>query len=192
MRCACGCGSETGVYKYTDKRSGIKGQPKKYLAGHQQKVKFKQPTPELCQCGCGQYTTVYHGIIRRFITGHNGRMADPPDVRFWNKVDKSAGEGSCWNWIAYKKRDGYGWFGVHRKELILAHRYSWVLSHGAIPAGMNVLHKCDNPACVNPNHLWLGTLADNNKDMCRKGRYVGFKSLICRSRRWPSDQHKSL
>ncbi len=63
--------------------------------------------------------------------------------------------------------------GGGRHKLILTHRASWIINVGPIPEGMNVLHNCpggDNPSCVNPAHLWLGTIADNNHDMMNKGR----------------------
>ena len=86
--------------------------------------------------------------------------------KFWKKVDKS---GDCWLWMAGKLEKGYGqfWFDgrTHR-----AHRMAWLLTNGEIPEGMCVLHKCDNPPCVNPSHLWLGTNQDNMDDMNNKGR----------------------
>lgn len=90
-----------------------------------------------------------------------------PEERFWLKVDKS---GECWLWIAGKKgRDGYGscWFGGKPSR---AHRVSWELTNGPVPDGMVVCHRCDNPPCVNPDHLFLGTLKDNAQDRNRKGR----------------------
>lgn len=92
---------------------------------------------------------------------------------FWAKVAK--GEG-CWLWTASSRPKGYGAFAWTNDEGHMiqtsAHRFSWELAHGPIPKGMCVLHRCDTPACVNPDHLWLGTLNDNNQDMCRKGRHV--------------------
>ena len=78
----------------------------------------------------------------------------------------------CWEWQRAKQGRGKGknhgvWMGT------TAHRRSWELLRGPIPEGMCVLHKCDNPPCVNPNHLWIGTLADNNADMRAKGRARG-------------------
>jgi hypothetical protein len=85
---------------------------------------------------------------------------------FWNKVNKTSG---CWLWTAGKHEKGYGTFWVSKK-CWKAHRYAWHLKHGKIPSGLCVLHKCDNPPCVNPDHLFLGTVLENNIDMFKKGR----------------------
>lgn len=87
--------------------------------------------------------------------------------RFWNKVEKT---NTCWNWQGGKDRDGYGHIRVEGK-LWQTHRFSSLLDDKD-PAGYVVLHSCDNPSCVNPQHLKLGTQADNVKDMIIKGRYV--------------------
>lgn len=92
--------------------------------------------------------------------------------RFWNKVDKTAG---CWIWTGSTN----GWGGMINRGPaakggnFLAHRVSWVIHNGPIPKGMMVLHNCpggDNPRCVNPDHLWLGTQRDNVIDLMAKGR----------------------
>lgn len=96
----------------------------------------------------------------------------PPDiteadiVRFWNKVSRTDG---CWEWTAYKTQGGYGQFSF-RDKMIICPRFVWIITHGDIPPGIWVLHKCDNPACVRPGHLFLGTCLDNNRDRANKGR----------------------
>jgi len=97
------------------------------------------------------------------------RAKTDPAARFWPKVQKSDG---CWLWLAGVNRQGYGkfTFSDDKKHTIGAHRMSYILAHGEIPAGKDVLHRCDNPPCVNPDHLWLGTIADNMKDKVAKGR----------------------
>jgi hypothetical protein len=90
----------------------------------------------------------------------------PPERRFWPKVEKTSG---CWIWKASRDKYGYGQF-TFRGECESAHRVAWILCNGPIPEGLGVLHKCDNPPCVNPDHLWVGTQRDNNRDMYLKGR----------------------
>lgn len=89
--------------------------------------------------------------------------------RFWSHVAKSDG---CWLWTAARGPRGYGIVGIVGSTTRLAHRVSWALTHGPIPAGLHVLHRCDNPPCCNPDHLFLGTHAENMQDMAAKGRAV--------------------
>jgi len=92
----------------------------------------------------------------------------PISVRFWPKVEKTP---TCWNWTAFKDKNGYGQIGSgDRSKHEYSHRVSYVLAYGEIPKGMHVLHKCDNPSCVRPDHLFLGTHVDNMQDMTKKGR----------------------
>lgn len=94
-------------------------------------------------------------------------------ARFWAKVQvRSADE--CWDWIAAKNSSGYGSLGVEKKTYA-AHRISYQLANGDIPDGLQVLHRCDRPCCVNPDHLWLGTQADNMEDMTKKQRHGSAK-----------------
>ena len=90
------------------------------------------------------------------------------ESRFFDKVEKSSG---CWLWVGAKQKDGYGMFTPSgRGSSVSAHRYSYALKYGEIPAGKNILHRCDTPSCVNPDHLFLGTRSDNMQDMQEKGR----------------------
>ena len=139
----------------------------------------------LCQCGCGHATMIatQNNIKSRwikgqplpFVRGHHMRKVLNPrgtmEERFWAKVHKTE---NCWLWTGGHSEDGYGIFSINADTLQGAHRVSWILTHGPIPDGLWVLHNCpggDNPACVNPGHLWLGTATDNNQDMSRKGRH---------------------
>lgn len=80
-------------------------------------------------------------------------------------------EGGCWLWTRYRTPHGYGRV-AYKSKAELAHRVSWFLANGPIPDGMGVLHSCDNPPCVNPAHLFLGTSLDNNADCRSKGRHA--------------------
>ena len=99
----------------------------------------------------------------------------PVPDRFWSNVDQVT-EDECWEWIGYRNKGGYGVFNLEHRHhgetgvRVLAPRMAWQLTNGPIPQGKYVLHKCDNPPCVNPKHLWIGSIADNQRDMAEKGR----------------------
>lgn len=97
---------------------------------------------------------------------------------FWSKVEGRAGP-ECWEWTATRLPTGYGCYQFPRGAEIPgggsrtrpAHRRAWELAHGEIPPGMRVCHRCDNPPCCNPAHLFLGTAKDNTRDMLAKARH---------------------
>ncbi len=93
------------------------------------------------------------------------QIAEKARERFWSHVRKTK---KCWLWTHRSDKDGYGKFFHTRRYG--AHRYSFLLTYGFLPKGLHVLHKCDNPPCVRPSHLFLGTQQDNSDDMVAKGR----------------------
>lgn len=95
------------------------------------------------------------------------RPTIPAPDRFWAKVRESDG---CWEWTAHRKPNGYGCFGIDRRTTEYAHRMAYQLSVGPIPAGFEICHHCDNPGCVRPDHLFLGTRTDNMRDAKDKNR----------------------
>lgn len=153
------------------------------------------PNPSgLCQCGCGQPAPIASrsdsrkgwvmGQPVRFIAGHYAHVIHGDAVvRFWQLVDKR-GPNECWEWQGVKDKGGYGKFqyGVMSRS----HRVSYLLAYGALPDGMCVCHACDNPACCNPVHLWLGTNTDNIHDSVRKGRR-GFGQTLPQAKLTESD-----
>lgn len=103
--------------------------------------------------------------------------------RFWTRVSKSDDFDSCWEWTGTKDKDGYGKLSIGGRKvnggkIYTAHRLSWMLNYGVIPNGLWVLHRCDNPCCCNPKHLFLGTVKDNVDDMRAKGRQYDLESNV--------------
>jgi hypothetical protein len=105
-------------------------------------------------------------VQRRFARAIQGSAPTQPVDRFWQRVDRS---GECWEWRGQRQRQGYGQVGWAGKRYS-AHRFAWLLVNGPIPDGLLVCHRCDTPSCVRPDHLFLGTTAENARDRENKGR----------------------
>lgn len=124
-----------------------------------------------CACGCGEelLRTHWNGKPVRFLRCHYAKTQPKTPLleRFWRHV-KAGSDDECWPWEKCPK-DRYGAIG---KDGVIerAHRVSWQIHIGPIPPGVQVLHTCDNPPCVNPKHLFLGDQTANMRDMARKGR----------------------
>lgn len=127
-----------------------------------------------CKCGCGQKTPVTNrtrrGLVAneptKYLPGH-GRRRLVLD-RFWEKLKVSSPD-ECWEWQGTLDKFGYGIISINAGRHY-AHRFSYELHFGPIPAGMFICHKCDNPLCSNPAHLFVGDRYDNANDMKAKGR----------------------
>jgi len=169
---SCGCG------KANDLTGGRFG---KLLALRRGSQTAQNKVRWVCRCDCGRETEV---IGTRLVTGRQrscgcmmGFKGRPLADLFWTKVSRGPG---CWNWTGHLNRKGYAVVtAVGHPELVaisktkrvwLASRVSWVLTHGTVPSDKLVCHRCDNPACVRPSHLFLGSHQDNVDDMVKKGR----------------------
>jgi len=135
------------------------------------------------QCvDCGK--DLYKGKCKSCI----GRLAKaktvrPLEDRFWEKVNKDGPimphmDSPCWMWTSAKTPQGYGYITIKRGKSKKAHRISYEIHCGPIPDGQQVLHRCDNPPCVNPEHFFLGTNLDNVRDKVSKGRSPSLKGEL--------------
>lgn len=136
-----------------------------------------------CGCGCGGLIPIRdaRGRPRRFVRGHGSfvqrgkpRRGTPRvyplsvEQRLQQRIAYEPNSG-CWLWMGRMDRNGYGVM-INRGRLLWAHRAAWQVWRGEIPDGMRICHRCDTPACINPDHHFLGTQRDNIRDASRKGR----------------------
>jgi hypothetical protein len=120
--------------------------------------------PKFCSRAC------FHADVA--VNGHPSKGRNKPwQDRFWKFVTPTTAD-ECWEWQGMRHQQGYGRISTQGRGVLPAHRASYILAHGEIPAGLHILHRCDNPPCVNPAHLFLGTHDDNMRDMAAKGRAV--------------------
>jgi len=149
----------------------------------QPQLTFNEIEYGCCKCGCGQKTTIakrtrpewnhVKGQPQRFMSGHSIRR--PYEQRFWDRVDKNGPihpvlRTACWLWTGHTMVNGYGHFTSFGTGSNLAHRIAWEITHGPIPNGLQVLHRCDVRNCTNPAHLLPGTQQENVDDMYAKDR----------------------
>lgn len=151
--CQCGCGQRTKISPQNYAKYGhVRGEPRRFLAGHHSRL------PE------------YQFMVQRAQRAAAAMPRPPVAVAFWSKVQKGPG---CWTWTAAVNRTGYGAFHVPgtNSRVILAPRMAWELTYGSILPGFHILHRCDNPSCVRPSHLFLGDHAMNMRDAAQKNRF---------------------
>lgn len=117
-------------------------------------------------CGCGGQRKAAATECRSCYLSSASSLPE----RLWSKVAKGDG---CWEWLGKRHESGYGLLRAPKSGHLRAHRVSWEIHNGTIPEGMVVCHVCDNPPCVRPDHLFLGTRGDNAADMRAKGRGRG-------------------
>ena len=131
-------------------------------------------------CVCGKKFITYPSRIKKGFGNFCSIKcyAVPVEIRFWKYIRKTD---FCWEWIGYKDKNGYGRISKKRR-FFSVHRISWELHNGKIPDGLCVLHSCDNPSCVNPDHLFLGSFQNNSNDCALRIREV--ESRTCHPQKY--------
>lgn len=149
-----------------------------------EEIPFEKGKPRRwrCRCKCGttkevKISTIVSGRSRSCRACADKAAKPSLEDRFWPRVQKTDG---CWLWTGPKNQFGYGHMnsGRYHGNVRSSHRVSWLIHFGPIPPGLFVLHRCDNPPCVRPDHLFLGTQSDNLADMRAKGRWPAVKDTI--------------
>lgn len=184
LKCKCECGLEKYIL-----RSNLKnGHSKACKSCSQRKDKFLnkrfgkltvikclKKSKSVCKCECGNIKIVYNSYL---INGKNLNCGcssgivrkDYDEDRKQKMLSKiKISSNGCWEWQKSKNLKGYGCFS-YKGQPMSAHRVAWLLFKGDIPKNQCILHKCDNPSCINPDHLWRGTQSENMQDMIKKGR----------------------
>jgi len=178
--CHCGCGGKTKIItKNHTKKGYIKGEPYKFLPEHHAKIKNIGENNPNWKGGKSQrdsplfipYSTAYDRKKKAEKLGCDikdiPKYAPRTVKSFDERLDKTS---DCWVWTGPKNNYGYGRYYIRGGRIIAAHRFAWERAHGVIPDGKVVCHSCDNPACCNPAHLFVGTQMDNIRDCISKGR----------------------
>lgn len=165
--CGCGCGLTT-PRAVNGPNGQRKGRYLDFIKGHNNRESLPRIHRRVCACGCGEITA---RMRNKYVHGHNRRTLTLAQ-RFWAMVQKTE---TCWLWTG-ATTSGPLRYGVimvrERGRRLRASRLSWELDHGSIPDDKLALHKCDNPLCVRPDHLFLGDHADNARDKVAKGRQL--------------------
>jgi hypothetical protein len=137
--------------------------------------RIQKRIPKICPT-CGKEFFKRNQEFCNIVCSHKNVRRRNPVERFWKKVLKTQ---TCWIWMGGHNEAGYGTFFRYDKDgngrFINAHRFSWEICHGTIPFGKQILHKCDNPRCVRPDHLAIGTQSENILDSMAKERFPSCK-----------------
>lgn len=176
--CQCGCGAVTAIATGGSRKAGtVAGEHVRFMVGHAARLQRKVPrATRVCQSCRAEFVPLRLTTEQKFCSqqcGAGGATRSFEEL-FWERVSKD-GPGGCWIWIGSRNKLGYGFVRkrVNGKTVsIRAHRYAWEMTNGPIEQGLFACHHCDRPSCVNPDHLFIGTAADNVADMRAKGRGV--------------------